>query len=77
LQGHEPKSEVTSCLPAFPERFSCSHDQQETNLCHIRIGDPAENHLRGRGYELEVFQGPEAPPKKKLIMEKAKAASTH
>ena len=26
-----------------------------------RIGDPAENRLRERGYELEVFQGPEAP----------------
>ena len=35
-----------------------------------RIGDPAENRLRERGYELEVFQGPEAPPKK-LIIEKA------
>ncbi|MBI2677583.1 MAG: D-glycerate dehydrogenase [Candidatus Koribacter versatilis] len=37
-----------------------------------RIGDPAENRLRGRGYDLEVFQGPEAPPKK-LILEKVKA----
>src|SRR5499426_596602 len=37
-----------------------------------RIGDPAENRLRERGYELEVFQGPEAPPKK-LIVEKAKS----
>jgi hypothetical protein len=36
-----------------------------------RIGDPAENRLRKRGYELEVFQGPEAPPKK-LIIEKVK-----
>src|SRR5438477_5391054 len=36
-----------------------------------RIGDPAENRLRKRGYELEVFQGPEAPPKK-LIVEKVK-----
>jgi glyoxylate reductase len=34
-----------------------------------RIGDAAENLLRARGYELEVFQGPEAPPKK-LIIEK-------
>ncbi len=34
-----------------------------------RIGDPAENRLRGQGYEVEVFQGPEAPPKK-LIIEK-------
>src|SRR5437763_14054226 len=37
-----------------------------------RIGDPAENRLRDRGYELEVFQGPEAPPKK-LIIEKVKS----
>lgn len=36
-----------------------------------RIGDAAENFLRSRGYDLEVFQGPEAPPKK-LIVEKAK-----
>src|SRR5882724_4998312 len=36
-----------------------------------RIGDPAENLLRARGYDLEVFQGPEAPPKK-LIIEKVK-----
>src|SRR5436309_13965841 len=34
-----------------------------------RIGDAAENRLRERGYELEVYQGPEAPPKK-LIIEK-------
>src|SRR5436853_675917 len=37
-----------------------------------RFGDPAENRLRERGYELEVFQGPEAPPKK-LIIEKVKS----
>jgi len=36
-----------------------------------RIGDPAENRLRERGYELEVFQGPEAPPQT-LIIEKVK-----
>jgi len=37
-----------------------------------RIGDPAENRLREQGYELEVFQGPEAPPKG-LIIEKVKS----
>src|SRR5467141_3879022 len=37
-----------------------------------RIGDPAENRLREHGYELEVFEGPEAPPKK-LIIEKVKS----
>src|SRR5438045_8012815 len=37
-----------------------------------RIGDAAENLLRERGYELEVFQGPEAPPRK-LIIEKVKS----
>src|SRR2546421_10175319 len=36
-----------------------------------RIGDPAENLLRAQGYDLEVFEGPEAPPKK-LIIEKVK-----
>src|SRR5258707_733340 len=36
-----------------------------------RIGDAAEELLRARGYDLEVFQGPEAPPKK-LIIEKVK-----
>jgi glyoxylate reductase len=35
--------------------------------CHI--GDAAENLLRERGCELEVYPGPEAPPKK-LIVEK-------
>src|SRR5580765_5120226 len=37
-----------------------------------RIGDAAENLLRARGYDLEVFQGPEAPPKN-LIIEKVKS----
>src|SRR3984893_6015542 len=37
-----------------------------------RIGDAAENRLRECGYDLEVFQGPEAPPKK-LIIEKVKS----
>src|SRR5881398_1348733 len=37
-----------------------------------RIGEAAENRLRERGYDLEVFQGPEAPPKK-LIIEKVKS----
>jgi len=34
-----------------------------------RIGDAAEERLRQRGYELEVFPGPEAP-RKELIIEK-------
>ena len=37
-----------------------------------RIGDPAENLLRSRGYDLELFQGPEAPPKQ-LIVDKVKS----
>jgi glyoxylate reductase len=37
-----------------------------------RIGDPAENRLREQGYDLEVFAGPDAPPKK-LIVEKARS----
>src|SRR5216684_335189 len=35
--------------------------------CHI--GDAAENLLRERGYDLEIYPGPEAPPKD-LIIEK-------
>src|SRR6187551_3182278 len=37
-----------------------------------RIGDAAEKLLRARGYDLEVFQGPEAPAKK-LIVEKVES----
>ena len=37
--------------------------------CHI--GDAALNRLRERGYELEVYPGPEAPPKS-LIVEKVR-----
>jgi glyoxylate reductase len=38
--------------------------------CHI--GEPAENLLRERGYELEIYPGPEAPPRK-LIIEKVRS----
>lgn len=38
--------------------------------CHI--GEPAENKLRARGYEMEIYPGPEPPPKK-LIIEKIKS----
>ena len=38
--------------------------------CHI--GDAAENRLRQKGYDLEVYPGPEAPPKK-LIVEKVRS----
>jgi glyoxylate reductase len=48
----------------------------DTKRFHVfataRIGDAAENRLRESGYGLEVFQGPEAPPKK-LIIEKVKS----
>src|SRR5919109_179396 len=37
-----------------------------------RIGDPAENRLREGGYDLDVYQGPDAPPKE-LIIEKVKS----
>jgi glyoxylate reductase len=39
-----------------------------------RIGEPAENRLREQGYDLEVFQGPEAPPKS-LIIDKVKSGT--
>src|SRR5207249_7513657 len=37
--------------------------------CHI--GDESENVLRKKGYQLEIYPGPEPPPKK-LIIEKVK-----
>jgi len=37
--------------------------------CHI--GEPAESRLRDRGYQLEIYPGPEPPPKS-LIVEKVK-----
>src|SRR6476661_3777222 len=37
-----------------------------------RIGDAAENRLRERGYDLEVFHGPEAPARE-LILKKVKS----
>src|SRR2546429_6575357 len=36
------------------------------------IAEPTENRLRERGYDLEVYEGPEAPPKK-IIIEKVKS----
>src|SRR5258708_39040784 len=38
--------------------------------CHI--GDAALNRLREKGYELEVYPGPEAPPKS-IVIEKVKS----
>ena len=38
--------------------------------CHI--GDQAEDKLREKGYQLEVYPGPEAPPKK-LVIEKVRS----
>jgi len=40
------------------------------STCHI--GDAAEGRLRQQGYDLEVFPGPEAPPKT-LIVEKVRS----
>src|SRR3989475_9874585 len=37
-----------------------------------RIGEPAEKRLRERDYDLEVYEGPEAPPKN-LMIEKVKS----
>jgi glyoxylate reductase len=36
-----------------------------------QIGEPAENKVREQGYELEVYPGPEAPPKS-LVIEKVR-----
>jgi glyoxylate reductase len=49
-----------------------SNKKQFRIFATSRIGDAAENRLRERGYDLEVFHGPEAPPKP-LIIEKVKS----
>src|SRR5258708_35359483 len=36
-----------------------------SSTCHI--GDAALNRLKEKGYELEVYPGPEAPPKSTVI----------
>src|SRR3954467_11886448 len=51
---------------------ACADQKSFRIFATSRIGDPAENRLRERGYDLEVFQGAEAPPKK-LIIEKVKS----
>src|SRR5260221_14679448 len=35
------------------------------STCHI--GDAALNRLREKGYELEIYPGPEAPPKSTVV----------
>ena len=49
-----------------------THDKHFRVFATSRIGDPAENRLREQGYEVEIFEGPEAPPKK-LIIEKVRS----
>src|SRR4030095_14198642 len=63
-----------SCNLEFLITFLCSMTEQKRFrvLATSRIGDSAENLLRARGYDLEVFRGPEPPPKK-LIIEKVKS----
>ena len=47
--------------------MSASHKFRVYATCHI--GEEAESLLRARGYKLEIYPGPEAPPKS-LILEK-------
>src|SRR5450432_2663987 len=49
-----------------------SNNTRKRVFATSRIGDPAENRLRKRGYEVEVYPNPEAPPKT-LIIEKVKS----
>ena len=58
-------------MPKTCFRFTTMTDKKRI-FATSRIGDPAENRLRERGYELEIFHGPEAPPKE-LIVEKVKS----
>src|SRR5439155_18889073 len=63
---------VCSCVHRFLRDCRMAEKNKFRIFATSRIGDPAENRLRERGYDLEIFQGPEAPPKK-LIIEKAKS----
>jgi glyoxylate reductase len=45
------------------------HVEDIQGVCTCHIGEAAENLLREGGYKLEIYPGPEVPPKK-LIMEK-------
>jgi glyoxylate reductase len=51
------------------KKFLMSKKFKVYATCHI--GEAAENLLRKKGYDLEVYPGPEAPPKS-LIVEKAR-----
>ena len=66
--------EKISCNSEFLTTFSASmvEEQRFRVFATSRIGNAAESLLRARGCDLEVFQGPEAPPKK-LIIEKVKS----
>lgn len=59
---------MESIFPAL----SMSNQKSFRVFATSRIGEPAENRLRERGYDLEVYQGPEAPPKK-LLVEKVRS----
>src|SRR5712675_2119584 len=48
---------------------SCMSNKKFRVFATCHIGDAAENLLRERGYDLEIYPGPEAPPKN-LIIEK-------
>src|SRR5438132_7385646 len=56
-------------LPPGPAKISEAMNFRVYATCHI--GDEAENVLRQRKYQLEIYHGPEPPPKK-LIIEKVK-----
>ena len=53
-------------MPKTCFRFTTMTDKKRI-FATSSIGDPAENRLRERGYELEIFNGPEAPPKVLIV----------
>jgi glyoxylate reductase len=58
LNGSLPMT-TKRVVPINPKRF------RVFATCHI--GDAALNRLRERGYDLEVYPGPEAPPKSMIV----------
>ena len=62
---------LQSRVPDYIGRIDMAKQKGFRIFATSRIGDAAENLLRARGYDLEVYQGPEAPPKK-LVIEKVR-----
>jgi len=60
---------LAECLPILNPNMN---PQKIRVFATCHIGDAAENRLREKGYDLEIYPGPDAPPKS-LIVDKARS----